>query len=72
MAKQEVREKYAPEKVLQTWATVMQAIVYMNEDELKAALEAELEGQRRKDIILRLHRKFNRLRGEREMKEYTK
>jgi len=64
------RKKFAPEKVLEDWREMIQAVPHMNEGELKAAIEAEVSGARRKDFIIRLHRRYNKLRGERELEEY--
>jgi hypothetical protein len=46
----------------------------MNEAELLASLKAELkrEGPKRVDFITRLHRKYSRMRQERELEEYLK
>jgi len=61
--------KYTPEKVLENWRELLEALPHMDEDELKAALDAEVSGARRKDFIVRLHRKYNKLRSERELEE---
>lgn len=66
-----VRKEYKPEKVLATWRELMQAIVHMTEAELLAALKEEASRQdKRPDIIERLHRKYTRIRQERELQEY--
>jgi len=68
-----VRTKYSPETVLTTHRDLMQAIVHMTEDELLAALKEEVaRPDKRKDVIERLHRKYTRIRKERELEEYLK
>lgn len=67
------RAKYAPEVVMANWRALMEAIIHMGEDELHAALMFEVarpRSDRRGDFIKRLFHKYNRLRGERELKEY--
>jgi hypothetical protein len=63
-------ERYAPARVLENWKEMMEALPYMNEDELLACLKRELKGERRKDFIVRLHRRYTKLRSERELEEY--
>jgi hypothetical protein len=68
-----VRNDYKPAKVLATWRTLAQALPDMNEKELLASLEAEAKrpcDERRRDIIHRLHRRYTKLRQERELQEY--
>lgn len=60
---------FPPEKVLKDWRELIQAIPLMDEEELKAALNVEVSGERRKDFIIRLHRRYNKLRSERELEE---
>ena len=67
-----VRSKYAPKQVLGTWRGLLRAISKMNEEELKAALDEESakpDHQRRDDIVRRLHRRYNKIKGQRELKE---
>lgn len=67
-----IREKYKPDEVLAGWREMRQALPYMNEAELKKALDEELkrpENERRSDIILHLHRRFSKVRQKRELSE---
>ena len=68
-----IRDKYRPEVVLATWRDVNQALPHMNEGELLAALAEEVAKpleNRRADIVHRLHRRFTKVRQERELQEY--
>jgi hypothetical protein len=69
---EKIREKYKPDKVLETWASMMQALPYLNEAELEAAVIQEAAGEKRSDVIVRLHRRFTRIRQRREFQELTK
>lgn len=67
-----VRREYRPRRVLNTWREVMQALPHMNEKELRAAINVEKEKpseEQRKDILLRLHRRYCVVRQDREMEE---
>lgn len=67
-----MRGKYSPTEVLGTWRELMEALPTMNETELKAALDKELSKpneEQRADIILRLHRRYSKLRQDRELHE---
>lgn len=64
------KKDYTPRKVLENWREMLEALPHMDEKELKAALDAEVTGERRKDFITRLHRRYNKLRSERELEEY--
>lgn len=71
--KAKVREKFAPDVVLEGWREMRQALPYMNEAELKKALDEELkrpDEDRRNDIIIHLHRRFTKVRQKREIREY--
>lgn len=71
MSNTEVRQRYAPERVLTDWRQVNQALPEMNEAELLAALREESSRlEKRKDVIVRLHRRFTKVRQERELQEY--
>lgn len=72
--KDDVRDRYTPERVLENGRELYEALPHMNESELLAALRAELKrpGEKRKDFITRLHRKYSRFRQERELEEYLK
>lgn len=72
MVSKQIREKYAPLVVLFSWRELLEALPYMNEYECKAALDEEVskpKGDRRWDMIERLHRRYCRLRQEREIDE---
>lgn len=58
---------------LETWRTMMDSITKMSEAELEAALNQEIskpKEEQRQDLIVRLHRRFTRIRKERELEEY--
>ena len=57
------------DNVLRSWHTVNKAIGTMTEADCKASLERELSGNRRKDIAVRIHQKYNSLRLQRERTE---
>lgn len=68
-----IRERYRPEVVLASWRDVNEALPDMNEGELLAALQKESRkpvDERRNDVILRLHRRYTKVRQERELEEY--
>lgn len=63
---------YEAKEVLESWRSVLQALPHMSESELLAALEVEAarsKEERRVDVIVRLHRKYGKLRQERELQE---
>lgn len=64
-----IRSKYGPDKVIVNWRSLRKALPRMNEPELLASLREEVHGERRKDFIVRLHRKYARYRQERELRE---
>jgi hypothetical protein len=68
--KKEDREKFKADVVLANWRGMLEALPHMNEKELRAALDKEVGGERRGDFIKRLHRRYNKLRSERELEEY--
>lgn len=57
-------------RTMETWETMMLALTTMSETELEAALEYELSHEKRRSVIMRLHRRFSRIRKERELREY--
>jgi hypothetical protein len=57
-------------KVMQTWESMMLELTRMSEAELEKALMYELKNEKRRSVIIRLHRRFTRIRKERELKEY--
>lgn len=66
------RKAYSPDEVLAGWREMRQAIPYMNETELKKALDEEMakpDEDRRGDIVLHLHRRYSKLRQKRELAE---
>lgn len=68
-----IREQYRPAQVLASWRDVNEALPYMTEDELLAAIKAEARKpleEKRTDVIHRLHRRYSKLRQERELGEY--
>ena len=68
-----IRERYKPERVLSSWRDVNEALPWMNEEELLAALKEEAgraTADKRADVIHRLHRRYTKLRQERELGEY--
>lgn len=64
------RERYSPARVLSNWRELVEAIPHMNEDELRVALDHEVHGEKRQDFIVRLHRRYTKVRQERELEEY--
>lgn len=61
------------DEVMETHRSLMARITKMTEGQLHQALKAEVRkprAERRDDVIIRLHRKFTRIRKERELREY--
>ena len=54
---------------LASWQTINKVAKDMNEADLKATLNRELVGNRRKDICVRLHQTYSKLRAAREREE---
>jgi hypothetical protein len=69
MTVKKVRAQFAPRTVLKTWRGLIEVLPDMNEREVKAALRYEKNGERRKDLLMRLHRRLSTLRTERERTE---
>lgn len=67
----QIRPNYEPEKILsEGWRAILEALPYMTEAELKAAIDKEsTSDERRIDVIVRLHRRYSRVRQEREIQE---
>lgn len=66
------KKEYPAQEVLENWRSVLQALPHMTESELLAALNdesARTREERRVDVIVRLHRKYSKLRQERELQE---
>ena len=53
---------------LTNWGSLNKVINQMNEVEVKTALDIEIKNSKRKQFILRLHRRFCMLRNKRERK----
>lgn len=73
IAMAKIRERYKPEVVLANWRAMNEALPEMHEGELLAALLEEARkpaDERRNDVILRLHRRYTKVRQERELEEY--
>jgi len=60
-----VDEEKQPEK----WIALNKRLMTMTEEECFALLQEERDGQRRPQWLLRIHARFNKLRGERERTE---
>ena len=58
-----------------SWRSINRRLNAMTEDEVKATLMAELDGERRVTVVERLHQRFTALRATRErlelMQEFT-
>ena len=57
------------DNALRSWHTINKALKTMSEQDCKVAMERELVGNRRKDIVVRVHQAFSRLRLNRERDE---
>lgn len=66
----EVKAKTAPRvHLLDNWMELSAEVKTMKEDEAFCLLEAERASRCRPNVILRLHGRYNRMRGERERME---
>ena len=71
-------KKAAPKKegfrydLLSNWMILNQEIKNMSEAEAFALIERERETRLRPNVLLRLHGRFNRLRGTREKSEFMR
>jgi hypothetical protein len=54
---------------ISNWKVLNKRISTMSEVDVKGAINRELVGNRRKDIVKRLHQRFCKLRGQRELME---
>ena len=63
-----MNEKLVIESLV-NWDTLNKVINQMGEVEVKTALDIELKNSKRKQFILRLHRRFCMLRTKRERKQ---
>ena len=57
------------DNALRSWHTINKALKTMTEQDCKVAMERELVGNRRKDVVVRVHQSFSRLRLNRERDE---
>ena len=57
------------DKALHSWHTINKALKTMSEHDCKLAMERELVGIRRKDVAVRVHQAYSRLRLNRERDE---
>jgi hypothetical protein len=67
--------RFGPERVLLNWRSFMEALPYMNEEELIDSLRqetAKAKGEQRKDIIMRLKRRLGTLAAKRAKLEQKK
>jgi hypothetical protein len=56
---------------LASWQTINKAISSFTEVDCKNALQREMVGNRREDIAIRIHQRYNKLRSERERREIS-
>jgi hypothetical protein len=57
---------------LESWHALQAEIHNLDEKQLAALIAKELAGKKRRNMVLRMHMKFNKLRYARENAEYTK
>lgn len=69
MTVKKVRAQFAPRTVLESWRVLIDKLPGMNIREVKAALRHEKKAGKRKDVLMRLHRRLSTLRTERERTE---
>ena len=55
---------------LESWHALQAVIHSLNEDELQIFIDKELAGKKRRNMVLRMHMKANKLRYAREKKAY--
>ena len=55
--------------ILKSWHTVNKAMSTMTEEDVKFAMNREMVGNRRKDVVVRLHQRYTILRAARERQE---
>lgn len=56
---------------LESWHALQAVIHGMTEKDLEEQINKELEGKKRRNMVLRMHMKLNKLRYAREKKVYT-
>jgi len=57
---------------LESWHALQATIHNLNEEQLAKLIEKELAGKKRRNMVLRMHMKFNKLRYARENAVYKK
>lgn len=60
------------EATLSSWSSLNEIVKNCNEKECVKLMEAESKGKHRKDFMLRIHSRLNKLRADRERKEIIK
>jgi len=55
--------------VIKSWKTVNKRLAELSEDDVKLAMNREMVGNRRKDMVVRLHQRYTILRAARERQE---
>ena len=55
--------------ILDSWARLNEAVGELTEEQALALLEAEKEGGARPTFLIRLHMRYNKMRGAREKRE---
>lgn len=58
--------------MLASWKVLNQGLRNLREDQVKDLLDYEMMTTKRKDILVRLHQRYWKLRGQRELSELTK
>lgn len=58
-----------PAALLDSWRTLLDGVEQLDEMGLIQALSVEINGQRRKSFISRIHQRFNRVRADRERRQ---
>jgi hypothetical protein len=64
------RKRYSPEKALKSWRTAVKSVTKMSIDELSEAIIYEMQQKtQRKDVMVRLTRRYGKLCAEKSKKE---
>lgn len=63
---------HGPGNALATWQSLNEFIVNADEETCQALLAIEKKGKKRKQFLLRVHSRLNKVRADRERKELTK
>lgn len=69
MAKLRTAQRIDP---LESWHALQAVIHGMTEAELREAIEKELSGKARRNMVMRMHMKLNKLRHQRERMDLVK